>query len=191
MKEQTEIELAIANIDPRIGLTEKEFRKYEEWIAKACYGTVIIEKNELKVKASTFVNRFNDARRGYLRFKYKSTIIPDFYDVKKIKAATLHGVQVILINKEADEARKEVEAKSAPTIPTSGAWEIQPDDREGRAYAKRLTKEQASKYQFIKFFNTDSRELDDLKELASRIQASESLPFNWNADRKWFTIYTQ
>lgn len=70
-------------------LTEKAFRKYEEFIAMG------LEREEYWVdptlmprmmNAATWVARFNDAKRGFKLYNYVSSLIPRGHDVNWVKA---------------------------------------------------------------------------------------------------------
>jgi hypothetical protein len=100
---------------PRPAMSETAFRNYEKWIARATKGTYIVDKEMLNgTKGSSWVVGFNEARRGYKRFHYKSEVIPLNYDLSKIKVKVGVDGRVLVENKwEEDKARDSVSTKLA------------------------------------------------------------------------------
>lgn len=85
---------------PRKDLCEPAFRRYEKMIAKGIVEDYIVDPKELsaRMNARTFVARFNDAKRGYMLYGYKSEWIPKGYNVTFVKAAVGMNEKVLVYN---------------------------------------------------------------------------------------------
>jgi hypothetical protein len=91
---------------PRPDLRETAFRRYEIFIAEAAVKkTLIVDfsrfpcgpKKTVRLPR-TFIARFNDAKLGYKRYCYSSTLIPKGFDVANLLATELSDGTVLIEN---------------------------------------------------------------------------------------------
>lgn len=95
---------ALAKADVRDDCSERAFRRYEEFIARACKGSYELNLENDARSTRTFKIRMQDAIRGYNRYHYKSTMIPPGYDLSRIKIVTTRDGYVCISNPHADAA---------------------------------------------------------------------------------------
>lgn len=98
-------------------MRESAFRKYEEWIAQATKGSVIIDPMTLSrpVKASSFKVALREAIRAAKLFKYNSIKIPVDFDYGRLKVQELSDGRVRIFNEYQDRKnhlQSKVEEKS-------------------------------------------------------------------------------
>lgn len=184
---------------PRKSLREKHFRRFEKYLARACYGTVVVNLSEMegrKMNAKTFITNLLEARLGYTKYGYKSDLIPADYDLTKIKSFETEDGKVLLRNDKADEAKVEVMSfknESTP-MPTSGFWEFNSDEEAKFNHLKQLTIEQVRAFDQIKVILHTPALFDYMVKLADRIgvvSEETKLTYVWNPTRRFFIIKTQ
>lgn len=91
------------NLLPRRSMREDAFRKYEHLIAMACKGSFEYDPTQLdEMKASSFMVGFREAKRGQENFNYKSSVIPQGYDLSCIKLFETESGRVWIENKWQD-----------------------------------------------------------------------------------------
>src|SRR5512146_2172573 len=103
-------------IMPRFDLREPAFRKYETFIAQACYQHEfkVNPMMRLRVSPATFVARFRDALLAYKTYGYHSDAIPKGAVLSGIKAFELvGGVDVLIKNETMCTAQAQVQNSTA------------------------------------------------------------------------------
>lgn len=88
-------------IKPREGLREPNFRKYEDYIARACKGSVVI--SPVGMKASTFVVMVREAIRGFKLYNYYSNKIPVNYELRRLQVFETEDDKVLIKNEHEDK----------------------------------------------------------------------------------------
>ncbi len=87
---------------PRKTLREANFRKFEWYIATALSNKeVIVDKQtllELRLRPQTFILRFDEAKRGFRLYEYKSDLIPPGTDVTAAKIVEMDDGSVKIKN---------------------------------------------------------------------------------------------
>lgn len=92
---------------PRYDLREPAFRRYERYIARACEQDMLVidvskdrvTAGERIITARSFCLRFRDAVMGYLRYHYKSDMIPPGYPVNLLKCMEVGQFHVRIENR--------------------------------------------------------------------------------------------
>ena len=93
------------------------FRRYEKWIARATKGSYVMSVEELDgTKGSSWAVGFNEARRGFLKFHYKSFEVPVGYDLSKIKVKVGVDGRVLVENRWEDEREKAAVAEKSNSM---------------------------------------------------------------------------
>lgn len=114
---------------PRSGMLEKPFRQYEPYIAQACKGSYTLHTMEepRPKKAHSFRVGFQEAVKGFLRFRYSSRLIPqewqEDYMLDRIKLFCLEGEKCYISNSYADrraQAELMVSGKLAQVVVRNG-----------------------------------------------------------------------
>lgn len=96
---------------PRRDLREEAFRKYESFIARACYKPIFVDpKVEMDppLAATTFAARIRDAILAKRRYGYSSTIIPEI-DLSQLEVLEYSDGRVLIQNKTPIIPEKPVE----------------------------------------------------------------------------------
>lgn len=99
----------------RDSLTEKAFRKYEEWIAGAVKGSIFVDPAKLPnaMKQSSFAVGLREAIRGVKQFNYNSKGVPVGFDYNRLKVLELEDGRVMVQNAYEDRMGRE-KAKQDP-----------------------------------------------------------------------------
>lgn len=93
---------------PRWELREAQCRRFENLIAQACGGSLVVTPQEWYetstcrgkgMSARTMVLRFNDAVLGFRRYGYESGVIPQGFNLKNISAKEYSHGKVFIENK--------------------------------------------------------------------------------------------
>jgi len=90
---------------PRYDLREKAFRRYEGDIGKACLAERTVVTPSMRQGPDTYCMRFKDAILGYIRYGYKSDVIPRGINLKEIVALPLQDGNVLLENRNFTNAK--------------------------------------------------------------------------------------
>lgn len=184
---------------PRETLREPAFRRFEPFLARGCHGTVVIRMEEvpgMKLKPKSFITRFLEARLGFQRYGYESSLIPPGYDLNKIKISETHDGKVMLSNPEADKMGFD-RAKSVTInrdFPTDGTWEFKYSEGEKVNRMKQMTVEELRKLTFIRVIVNNSEQVKDLIEFAEKVgvvNEFEKAKYKYNPVKSVVVIYTQ
>lgn len=102
----------------RDSLTEKAFRKYEEWIAGAVKGSIFADPAKLPnaMKQSSFAVGLREAIRGVKKYNYNSKGIPVGFDLNKLKVLELADGRVMIQNAYEDRMGREKAKEDIMTL---------------------------------------------------------------------------